>query len=77
MEDRAGSRQRDCIRTSGCCTLPIVMDVESSHYKRRGDRDVTVHRNSSPRFDRWTLAEGKVGARVRLPEQGSRIKEGV
>lgn len=37
---------------------------------------MTVRRSSSLRFDRRALAEGKVGARVRLPEQFLRIKEG-
>jgi hypothetical protein len=37
---------------------------------------VTAHRNPSLRFDSRTVAEGKVGPRVRLPEQGLRIKEG-
>ena len=52
------------------------MDAESSQYKRRSYCDVTVHRNPSLRFDTWTLAEGKVGTGMRLPEQILRIKEG-
>jgi hypothetical protein len=73
---RPGVRRNDCIRISGCCTLPIIMDSESSRYQRRNNCEVTVRRNLSPRFDRRTLAEEKVGARVRLPEQVLWIKEG-
>jgi hypothetical protein len=53
---RSCVRRSDCIGISSCGTLPIVMAIESSQWRRRGDRNVTVRRNSSPVFDRWTLA---------------------
>jgi hypothetical protein len=52
------------------------MGVESSRYLRRDNCGVTAYRNPVFSFDRRALAKRKVGARVRLPEQVLRIKEG-
>jgi hypothetical protein len=76
LANASGLWRRDCMRTSGGCTLSIVMSVESSRYLPRDNCGVTAYRNPVFSFDRRALAKRKVGARVRLPEQILRIKEG-